>query len=283
MFTVYIDDSGTDPNQQVAIATAMIVPAARVAALDREWNILTTKEQFPDFHMSACLAHNAKTCFGGWDEIKTRRVVERVRQIGKKFGSQVFSLAVKKADYDELLSDEMKEFAGRYHYTWAIRNMIDLLNKWANVNGVALPFEYIYDWMDPKAQREAKAEIDTVMAQAEHLAIENGRPGRYTNYSFRRRQDVPALQCADAIAWTCYQYALLALSQNPLSQIAEACWDDYFNHTAKDWLYAAATTRAQLADWVKREQEHGQPDFERFRRWQDTNPKLAPKRRKKRV
>jgi hypothetical protein len=119
--------------------------------------------------------------------------------------------------------------------------------------------------------------------QAEHLATENGRPGRYTNYSFRRRQDVPALQCADAIAWTCYQYALLALSQIRLSQIAEECWDDYFNHRAKDWLYAAAMTRAQLADWVKREQEQGQPDFERFRRWQETNPKLAPKRRKKRV
>ena len=280
MFTVHIDDSGTDPNQQVAIATAMIIPAARIIALDNEWQTFKAREEFPDFHTSACLAHNPKTCFANWSDEKTCRVVKRVREIGKKFGVQVMSLAVKKADYDELVSDQMKEFSGRYHYTWAIRNMIDLLNKWAKWKNVILPFEYIYDWMDPKAQREPRAEIEAVMGQAEHLAIQNGRPGWYTNYRFRRREDVPALQCTDALAWTCYQYALLALADIPLSPMAEECWNDYFNHRrSEDWLYAAAMTRAQLADWVQREMEHEELDLARFRQWIAENPNLAPKRK----
>src|SRR5271155_4361077 len=37
MFRAYIDDSGTDPEQQVAIASMLIMPATRIPALDREW------------------------------------------------------------------------------------------------------------------------------------------------------------------------------------------------------------------------------------------------------
>jgi len=278
MFTVHIDDSGTDPNQLVAIATALIVPATRIIALDKEWKTLTETEDFPDFHMSECVARNKDSHFANWTDEKKRRVISRVRQIGKKFGLQALSLAVYKADYDELVPDELREFAGRFHYTWGIRNMIGLLDKWAKFKNVTLPFEYIYDWMDPKAQREAKAEIVTVMDQAEHLAIQAGKPGRYTGYSFRHREEVPGLQCNDALAWTCYQYAQLAHLQIPLSGMAEECWNDYLNHPADEWLYAATMTRAQLEDWVRREQEQGLPDFDRFRDWYAQHPK--PKRKK---
>jgi len=61
MFMVYIDDSGTDPQQHVAIATALIIPATRITALDGEWKRLTEKEGFTDFHMSVCVARNEKS------------------------------------------------------------------------------------------------------------------------------------------------------------------------------------------------------------------------------
>jgi hypothetical protein len=196
MFRVHIDDSGTDPGQQVAIATALIMPAVRMAALNREWKALTEKEGFADFHMSVCVAKNEKSQFAGWSDEKQQRVISRVRQIGKKFGLKGFSICICKADYDELVLPRLP-YADKYHYTWAIRNLIDLLDKWGSVSNVTVPFEYIYDWMEPKTQREAKDEIDTVMAQAEDEACQLGLAGRYTNYSFCRRQDIPGLQCAD--------------------------------------------------------------------------------------
>ncbi|MGA8503197.1 MAG: hypothetical protein WB683_16705, partial [Candidatus Sulfotelmatobacter sp.] len=52
LFTNYVDDSGTDPNQRVAIASGWIVPAARIVALEREWDRLKEKEGFTDFHTS---------------------------------------------------------------------------------------------------------------------------------------------------------------------------------------------------------------------------------------
>jgi hypothetical protein len=58
LFTVYLDDSGTAPDQQVAMASALLVPGSRITALDDEWNALKKKEEFSDFHMSECLYSN---------------------------------------------------------------------------------------------------------------------------------------------------------------------------------------------------------------------------------
>jgi hypothetical protein len=265
MFRVYIDDSGTAPSQKVAIATALIIPAARIIALEREWARLTEQEHFKAFHMSECVWRNPKSEFADWDCQKQARIISRVRQIGKKFGLKAFSLAINKDDYDELVSPNL-EYADQYHYTWAMRNMIDLLDKWAKYSNVTVPFEYVYDWMDAKTQKEAKAEIETVMAQAEEDSIEKGQGSRYTNYSFRRRQDVPALQCTDALAWTCYQLALLAHRGTPWTPIAKASWNDYYEHQSRTWLYAMGMKRENLKVWVEREIADGK-SLERFRRW----------------
>jgi hypothetical protein len=203
--------------------------------------------------------------FAAWDATKQKRVISRVRQLGKKFGLKGFSLAVKKLDYDEVVSGIL-EYADRYHYTWAIRSMIDLLDKWGLQSNATLPCEYIYDWMDPKTQREAKAEIDTVMAQAEEEACEAGMAGRYTNYSFRRRQDIPALQSTDALAWTCYRFALFAHLKTPLTKIAKESFDDYNKHRSGKWLYAAGVTRENLKKWVEAEIKDGR-SLERFNAW----------------
>jgi hypothetical protein len=270
MFTVYIDDSGTAPDQQAAIATALIVPAARIAALEREWDTLKKKESFNSFHTSECVAFNPKSEFANWDEVKQRRVISRVRQIGEKFALNAFSIAVKKSDYDAVIPANMRKLTGKYHYTWAIRNLISFIDKWAASKHVTVPLEYIYDRMDPNAQKDAKAEIETVMAQAEEMAVERGDAGRYVNYSFRRREDIPALQCADAVAWTCYRFALFAFNSTPLLSIAKDSWKDYYQDD-KGWLLAGAMTKKQLQDWLAREQADGRW-VARLAEWESKHP-----------
>jgi hypothetical protein len=121
--------------------------------------------------------------------------------------------------------------------------------------------------MDPKTQREAKAEIETVMAQAEEQACAEGKSGRYANSSFRRRQDIPALQCTDALAWTCYRFALFAHLKIPLSKVAEDSFYDYNKHQSGTWLYAAGMTRENLKKWVEAEIKDGR-SRERFKKWE---------------
>jgi hypothetical protein len=265
-FTAYIDDSGTDPNQRVASATALVIPAARIAALENEWARLKEKFGFSDFHMSECVARNPKSDFAGLDDEKQEHLIRRVREITKKYAPIAFSFAVNKSNYDTLVPDELRYYAGK-HFTWAIRSTIAGLDRWAEITRMTLPFEYIYDWIDPKSQKEDRDEIETVMAQAEDLMAGTPKEGRYTNYSFRKRKDIPALQCVDALAWTCYQRSLHQDYNVPVKQIAIDSWNDYFLHQNREWLGGFYMTRKQLQDWVNKEKSDGS-SLIRFREWE---------------
>lgn len=251
MFTVYIDDSGTDPKQSIAIASAIIFPALRTASLDKEWATFIAKEGFSSFHASECIARNAKSEFAEWDEQKVTRVTSRIHQITKKYGVKAFSFAVNKADYDEVVPSKIREF-GRFHYTWAIRNVISCLDRWAEIAHMTSPFEYVFDWMD-KSQKEAKNEIETVMAEAESVNL--AHPDRYTHYSFRRRQDIPALQCTDMLAWTCYQFARHKFGGAKLGTIAAHNFQEFEKDTKGngEWLTAVTITRENLEKWGQNE------------------------------
>jgi hypothetical protein len=82
LFTVYLDDSGTSPSQHVAIASAFIMPAARILTLEKEWNRFKEKEGFSCLHMSEFVALNPKSEFANWAD-KQNRVANRLRQIVK--------------------------------------------------------------------------------------------------------------------------------------------------------------------------------------------------------
>lgn len=187
MFTVFIDDSGTAPHQSVAIASALIIPLDRLLALEDDWKRFKRMRAFPSFHTSACIAASEKEGFGGWTHTQIDRTVGGVRLLIKRYGAQIISFAVNKDDYDQAVPAKMRQLGGQYHYTWAIRHTLDSINHWAGSVGYTDPFLYIFDWMDPKADKKAKAEIETVMAQ-----MEFDHPGFYEGkYDFKKRQDFP--------------------------------------------------------------------------------------------
>jgi hypothetical protein len=92
-FTAYIDDSGTAPDQKIANCTALIVPAKRLLALEKEWKEFRTKEQFCDLHTSEFVARNYKSFFGKWSDAKQKRVFNRAWEITKKYGVKVWSFS----------------------------------------------------------------------------------------------------------------------------------------------------------------------------------------------
>ena len=111
-FTLYLDDSGTSPSQQVALATVLVIPTAQVIRLGTEWENLCRKENFPAFHTSECMAKNHKTVFSDWTDEKQQRVFSRVRQISKKYGTFAVSYAIKKEDYEVGIPDDADQCSG---------------------------------------------------------------------------------------------------------------------------------------------------------------------------
>jgi hypothetical protein len=261
MVTVFIDDSGTDPDQTVAIASALIIESRRIVSLDREVTALGSREGFigeggfPDFHTSECVAGNSKSFFAGWDEAKKSRVCWSMRQIAEKYGINACSIAIDRSLYDELvpLGSALREEGGRFHYTWAVRELVKNLESWSGAQGHQVPLEYIFDWMGKDKRNPAKKEIEAVMAEAE-----GNKPGFYAgHYAFRCRVQTPSLQCADILAWTCYRFALYKLEGKPLRPIAREGFADFdaYSPQGVKWLLAVVQTREQLQAWVAGELE----------------------------
>lgn len=280
MFSVYLDDSGTDPKQRAAIATAFIVPAAQIIPLEREWDNLKKKYAFSDFHTSEMVARNYKSDFADWDEAKQRKVFHRVREISKKYGigsSAAVSFAVNKADYDSVVPLEYRNHFGG-HYTWAVRHLMNFLEAWRQPRKIA-PLEYIFDWAEPGC--EERVEIETVMAQTESIFQQRGRPGEFINYAFRRRKDIPALQCVDAIGWTCYQQALFQFRKVPVHKLADEAWKGYEAHLEQQgWLQCFTVRQDNLRKWISAEMADGET-LKRFIEWESSGTFRDPAPAKK--
>jgi hypothetical protein len=221
------------------------------------------------------VARNKKSDFAGWDEQKQKRVFKRVREISIKYGikpSAGVSFAVNKVDYDDILPVDLRNALGGDHYAWTVRYVISMLDKWRLAGGIG-PLEYVFDWIDAGTPR--RTEIDTIMQQAEAQAVYLGKLGEYTNYSFRKRKDIPALQCVDAMAWTCYTQSLLTFYGTPPSPLSVEAWHHYGGHLeGKGWLQAFAASRDQLQDWVDGETRTGNRTLARLVEWEKSKTYL---------
>ena len=280
-FTLYLDDSGTSPSQHVAIATALIIPARQIIRMESEWATLKAKEGFSDFHTSEFVARNPKSDFAGWDDAKHKHVFARVRQITKKYVSQVISLAVNKVDYEQIMPAEFRKFLGEHHYSWALRHVVNFAQLWRLNYAATDPYEWIFDWMERKDP--ARREVETVLEQAEEMAVlERNVHGDYTNYSFRYRKTLAGLQCADLVAWTNYQFALEKFKGTPVPPFAKIAWDDFASMSSRsvpsinkkmEWNFSVTIKRDHLQDWVKRELSDGR-SLVRFREFEEKKKAL---------
>lgn len=239
MFTVYVDDSGcSDPKQPVAIAAALIIPAKQILSLESNWVSFREKHGFSDFHSSECVAKNKKSDFANWSDEQVGAAFYRARQIITQKASKAFSYTIHKSDFDAEAPSEWRQVGGRDHYTWALRNLINALVPWHGQTRIDTPFEFVFD----QTGKREKVEIDMLMAQFESIW-----PGRFEgHYSFRNRSDVPGLQAADVLAWTCFAMSRLKFRDVPMPAIAEESFRLFSSYRVGEWLDALTHEREAL-------------------------------------
>jgi hypothetical protein len=268
MFTFYADDSGTSPDQPVAIATALIVPNAQIPRLENEWATLKEKEGFSFFHTSEFVHRNPKSEFAGWAKEKQEAVLRRVRQISRKYGLVSFSCAVNKKDYNEVVPNEMKRLTGKHHYTWCLGMVIAAADRWRNRSATIPPFKYVFASMGGSKDK-AQQDVEAAMLYCELVAEAAGRSGDYSDYSFRPSKESAALQCVDPIGWTCYNYSLWILSGKPKHDYVDPAWIDYQGPRGPDgWLKAFTMTRKALEKFVAEDLADGR-SMARFKDWEE--------------
>jgi Protein of unknown function (DUF3800) len=243
-FTVYFDDSGTSPQNPIAVVGGWISPAEQWKKFEREWTRIQEAEGFHVLHMADFMFGSSRTEFGNWNNLKKNRVIRALRKIIQAHCVYGFGFSVHKQDYDEIVSGDVRAKCGRFHYTWAVRMVLGKLERWRQDNLVREPIQYVFDRMS-----EGRYEIDKVFADAENTGDAFNRYGIYPGcYSFQDKSDVLPLQAADLIAWLVYQRALNhALGKPPHRITAET-----FNAFNKRHLDSATISRAGLADFVEK-------------------------------
>jgi hypothetical protein len=231
------------PASALLYARPLVVPCKRLNALEREWENLKAREGFTEFHSAECLARNSKSEYANWDEHKVKRVFSRVAQITTKYGSVAVSWAVKKSHYDEVIPEEWRRVGGRFHYTWAVRRVLYMIRDSHPIIGSMASLEYCFDWIDDRVTRE---EIERVMAQED-----SAHPGEYEGrYSFRKRKELPALQCADLLAWSCLQVGRWLFESTPINPVAQSAIGHFGRVRKGEWLRMVTNTRQQLEEIV---------------------------------
>jgi hypothetical protein len=249
--TMYIDDSGTSPKHEVAVAAGWISPLQQWKKFEGDWKRAkkVDGDQFDCFHMSPCVYSGKKTEFENWSYPKKQRVIRRLRNIIKQRAVRGFCMSVKKKDYDELVPADLRLARGQYHYTWVVRNVLGQIHRWREANNVTEPIEYIFDWMKPADPR--RIEIENAFA----LVEEN--PEAQKNFGirkgcchFRDRCEVLPLQAADILAWLLYRGTLHREEIQEANEIALESLADFAGHQDKQFLIGGNSTRNHVAKWV---------------------------------
>ena len=172
--TMYIDDSGTSPKNEVAVAAGWIAPIQEWKKFERDWERAkrVKGDEFSCFHMAEFAFGKKESEFENWSYEKKKRVLTRLSNIIKQRASKGFCLCVKKKDYDDLVPQELRAARGQDHYTWVVRNVLGLIRKWRVANKLRMPVEYIFDWIEPREVRRKEIENAFAMAESEPNALE---------------------------------------------------------------------------------------------------------------
>jgi hypothetical protein len=253
MSTLYIDDSGTSPNQPIAIAAGVIIPAHRLELFEREWNRFLEKYGIVEdgLHASICFSKNADSAFADWTNDRVADAFKRARRLLRKHVVKGFCIAIHKKDYEEIVPPEMRAGIGAADYVWAVSSLLGLGYDWSVKHSA--PMEYVFDTIDDKKIRRDIAEAIDYSSEP-HM----GYGDHFTNHHmFRARKEVPGLQLADFFAWHSYQAAWQSVTKRPMPKLVAETWlrlsaqiSDDKNAGTK--YIVQRLNREALAAWVKR-------------------------------
>jgi Protein of unknown function (DUF3800) len=270
-FTVYLDDSGTAPDQPIASASALIIPEKRISELESNWNRFVKVQGISDFHASACAALKSKEKqYWDLDEEQKKHIFTRARQFCKGYGVQTFGFSVYKESRASVFSEDFRYYSGD-HYIWALRHILRNIEQWRKTRAIKEPMHYIFDWQEIGS--DCREEIVDVMAQMAEQYNED------IHFNFGRRKDIPGLQCVDLISWLSLQLGLNNFHNKPMEGLASECIKDFENyfpnekHVRPDhkWFQVATVQRPHLEKWFDVEMKLGK-SMEWFRDWYKRHP-----------
>jgi hypothetical protein len=252
MLTIYIDDSGTSPENAVAVAAGWIAQTPSWADFESAWETARNidGDKFDCMHMAEFVFGQKGTEFEGWSLEKKQRIATRLRGMIKNAADKGFALGIAKKDFDEVVPSALRAQGFESHYTYAIRRVLGMIDVWRQKERITEPIEYVFDWMDPRDPRRKEIEVVFGTAEGEPEALRRYGLSK-GGFSFRPKRNLSPLQAADMFAWLMYQWLLNEFKLKNINPIATESFKDFYLHRHKSFLEGGYNKRAQLAEWVR--------------------------------
>jgi Protein of unknown function (DUF3800) len=250
---VHYDDSGTDPNQKIAVAACYVANPEQWREFCRNWGEVNDDEHFGVFHMAEFAACQKGSPFEHWDKTKKKRVLGKLCNIIVTRAEIGFSTAVSKADYDQVIVGDFRQYCGEFHYTFVLRQCAGRVALHRQRYHASSSMRYVFDWMAKSdAKKEIRSVMDSALAKSEITSKTTGVMP-LEGYSFEKKSVIVPLQAADILAWTIYQQMQKILSNRTPPWEAEVAYD-LLKHS-RTRLDDGFFVRDNLENWAQAEIE----------------------------
>jgi hypothetical protein len=223
--TVYVDDSGTEPNQKIAAAAFCVATVDQWQQLLKEWNKIANREGFElkNFHMTEFAAcrptHICPQCqhehtsarehpWQRWSDQKRESVLRRMAKAVARHIEFGVGHAYTKADYDEhVRNSPVRHISnapiGDEYLTFAVQRCGGSLAEWRALSSRRDRLKFVFD----SSSKKEKKEIANVFFAAanDRERIVNGVEQWFNpeeGVSYESRKVTHQLLSADMLAWT---------------------------------------------------------------------------------
>ena len=223
--TVYVDDSGTEPNQKIAAASFCVATVDQWQQFLKAWNKIAVREGFElkNFHMTEFAAcrptHICPQCQHGhtsarehpwqrWSDQKRESVLRRMAKAVVKYVEFGVGHAYTKADYDEHVRNSPARHVynapiGDEYLTFAIQRCGGSFAEWRAINGRRDRLKFVFDSSSKKEKKEIAKVFFAAANDGERIV--NGVE-RWFNpeegVSYESRKTTHQLLSPDMLAWT---------------------------------------------------------------------------------
>jgi hypothetical protein len=140
--TAYFDDSGTGPDQDVAVVAGYVGSVAQWDRFDFAWRRLLKEFGIKTMHRSDLECFQGE--FLGWSPDKRTALVKKAQKIIKKRAYVPIGSAIIKADFEEIVPKRMKEHVGG-HFGWCVTETLVLANRWAQDKKHKDPINWVFE------------------------------------------------------------------------------------------------------------------------------------------
>lgn len=230
--TAHFDDSGTHPESSFAVAACILASEKQWRKFNREWMKAEKKEKFGVFHTADFAAGHGN--FDGWDAPRKSRVFQQLCSIIAAHARIGWGIAVRKKDYDTIIQEPFREYCGRYHYTFCVRQCATRIGVWRQQRKKEWELRYVFDRMS-----RGKGEIMHAMDRA----------GGLDGYGFDDKSKILPLQAADIFAWATLQGMHAEFSQRRYSDLVDIA----FTTLSRGGLKFGYFIEANLKEWADAE------------------------------